>query len=106
MTMKKISRNSNDKAVWPASQAAGAASPLPAGMRMCVAHARQRTVLPRATVGTARTFRHRRFGHMILIEAGFASAIVGLPARDIGWQGAWHDKRVHRSGWLRRGGCT
>jgi hypothetical protein len=32
---------------------------------MFVAHALQRTVLPRSDSGTASTFRHTKFGHMM-----------------------------------------
>lgn len=35
-----------------------------AGIRMLVPHPLQRTVLPRADVGTARTFLQVRFGHI------------------------------------------
>lgn len=35
------------------------------GMRMMVAQALQRTVLPRAVLGTARILRQTRFGHMM-----------------------------------------
>lgn len=42
-----------------------------AGMRMFVLQERQRTVLPRADWGTAKTFLQVRFGHMIRTDCGF-----------------------------------
>ncbi len=64
--------------------AAGLSLVLLPGIRMCVEHTRHRTVLPLAMVGTASTFRHRRLGHMILMDAGLLSAIVGYLGRHIG----------------------
>jgi len=42
------------------------------GMRMVVEHPLQRTVLPRALVGTPSTFRQSRLGHMIRIVSSIA----------------------------------
>ena len=43
------------------------------GMRMVVEHPLQRTVLPRALVGTPSTFRQSRLGHMIRIVSSIGS---------------------------------
>ena len=45
----------------------------PPGMRMAVAQARHRTVLPRAETGTESTLRQVRFGHMMrMLSSWFA----------------------------------
>lgn len=59
-------------------------SALGLGTRMLVPQARQRTVFPRAVAGTASTFRHVRFGHMIRTDCGMeairprVSGLIGV----------------------------
>lgn len=56
----------------------GAAETGGPGIRMLVVQLRQRTVLPRAEAGTARTFRQVRFGHMMRIVS--EAMVIGLSA--------------------------
>lgn len=44
----------------------------PPGMRISVPQLRHRTVFPRATVGTAKTFRQLMLGHIMRMDDGFS----------------------------------
>jgi len=60
----------------------------PAGTRIVVPQLRQRTVRPRADIGTASMLRHFRFGHMIRIVLGFLLSMAGSTP--------FHDPEIHR----------
>lgn len=51
---------------------------LPEGTRMVVPQLRQRTVRPRAELGTASMLRHWRLGHMIRMVLDFFSSMAAL----------------------------
>ena len=72
-----------DKKGWSGDQfeglVVGFLDTLAWGTRILVPHCLQRTVLPRATSGTDRTFRHVRFGHII---RSICSDIVFWPPVD------------------------
>lgn len=66
----------------------------PPGIRMLVVQLRQRTVFPRAEVGTARTFRQVRFGHMMrIVSTAMVSRFCWICSEPrIGGLRAWLDQ--------------